>query len=226
MTDMHGGLQRSAVVLDPHPVCREGLRTILAPLGIDVSATCGTPAAALRLVGEHGPSLLVAELETPSGAGEGLRLVREARASDPDLAIVILSTVAERRRVAAAFAAGATAYLSKHADPAEIAAEVERAVAPPIYVARDVPSVLIHGDRGAQAARAVPHLTPRELEVLRLVEGRSNREVARLLWVTDDTVKFHLANTYRKLGVSSRSEAVAWARERGLLESRPTQAAA
>ena len=103
---------------------------------------------------------------------------------------------------------------------------MERAVAPPIYVARDVPSVLIHGDRGAQAARAVPHLTPRELEVLRLVEGRSNREVARLLWVTDDTVKFHLANTYRKLGVSSRSEAVAWARERGLLESRPTQAAA
>jgi len=226
MTDMHGGFQRSAVVLDPHPICREGLRTILAPLGIEVAATCGTPAVALRLVREHAPSLLVAELDTPSGAGEGVRLVREARAGDPDLAIVVLSAVAERRRVAAAFAAGATAYLSKHADPAEIAAEVERAVAPAIYVARDVPSVLMHGERGSAAARSVPHLTPRELEILRLVEGRSNREVARLLWVSDDTVKFHLANTYRKLGVSSRAEAVTWARERGLLEPRPTQAAA
>lgn len=226
MTEMHGAFQRSAVVLDPHPVCREGLRTILAPLGVDVAATCGTPAAALRLLREHVPNLLVAEIETPSGSGEGLRLIREARAEDPDLGIVVLSAVSDRRRVAATFAAGATAYLSKHADPAEIAAEIERAVAPPIYVARDVPSVLVHGDRSAADARSVPHLTPRELEIVRLVEGRSNREVARLLWVSDDTVKFHLGNIYRKLGVSSRIDAVAWARDRGLLDSRPAQAAA
>jgi two-component system response regulator DevR len=223
---MPGALQRTAIVLDPHPICREGLRVVLEPLGIVVGASCGTPAAALRLVRERRPELLLAELETPSGAPEGLRLLREARGADPDLAIVVLSSVADRRRVAAAFAAGATAYLSKHADPAEIAAEVERAVAPPIYVARDVPSLLVGGDHGAEAARSVPHLTPRELEVLRLVDGRSNREVARLLWVTDDTVKFHLANVYRKLGVSSRSEAVAWARERGLLDSRTAAAAA
>lgn len=223
---MPGALHRTAIVLDPHPICREGLRMVLEPLGIAVGAVCGTPAAALRLVRERRPDLLLAELETPSGAPEGLRLLREARSGDPDLAIVVLSSVADRRRVAAAFAAGATAYLSKHADPAEIAAEVERAVAPPIYVARDVPSRLTSGDRGAGAARSVPHLTPRELEVLRLVDGRSNREVARLLWVTDDTVKFHLANIYRKLGVSSRSEAVAWARERGLLDTRTAQAAA
>lgn len=206
MTDIHANLQRSAVILDPYPICREGLRVILARLDLEIAATCGTPAAALRLVGEHAPNLLLAELETPSGFGEGLRLVREARSSDPDLAIVVVSAVADRRRVAAAFAAGATAYLSKHAEPTEITAEIERAVAPPIYVARDVPSFLINGDRRAAAARSVPHLTPRELEVLRLVEGRSNREVARLLWVTDDTVKFHLANVYRKLGVSSRRE--------------------
>lgn len=226
MTEMHGASQRAAVVLDPHPVCREGIRTILAPLGLQVAATCGTPAAALRLVRVHLPSLLVAEIETPSGSGEGLRLIGDARAGDPDLAIVVLSAVSDRRRVAAAFAAGATAYLSKHAGPAEIAAEIERAVAPPIYVARDVPSVLVHGDRGAAGARGVPHLTPRELEIMRLVDGRSNREVARLLWVSDDTVKFHLGNIYRKLGVSSRTDAVAWARDRGLLESRPAQAAA
>jgi DNA-binding NarL/FixJ family response regulator len=223
---MTGALHRTAIILDPHPICREGLRGILEPLGVLVAAACGTPSAALRLVRERSPDLLLAELETPSGAPEGLRLVREARCGDPDLAIVVLSSVADRRRVAAAFAAGATAYLSKHADPAEIAAEIERAVAPPIYVARDLSSLLVSGDRSADAARSVPHLTPRELEVMRLVDGRSNREVARLLWVTDDTVKFHLANIYRKLGVSSRAEAVAWARERGLLDTRSAQAAA
>jgi DNA-binding NarL/FixJ family response regulator len=222
MTDMHGGLQRSAVVLDPHPVCREGLRTILAPLGIDVAAACGTPAAALRLVGEHAPSLLVAELETPSGAGEGLRLIREARASDPDLAIVVLSAIAERRRVAAAFAAGATAYLSKHADPAEIAAEVERAVAPPIYVARDVPAVLRHGERSPSAARSVPHLTPRELEVLRLVgDGKPNKEIAAQLGISEPTARRHVSNILAKLGLSSRTQAALWAVREGLVDAAP-----
>ena len=66
--------------------------------------------------------------------------------------------------------------------------------------------------------RLQPRLTRRELEILRLVaEGRSNREVARLLWVTDQTVKFHLANTYRKLGVRNRFDASLWAIANGVV---------
>ena len=67
--------------------------------------------------------------------------------------------------------------------------------------------------------RVRPRLTRREVEILKLVsEGRSNREAGQVLWVTDQTVKFHLANIYRKLGVRNRHEAGQWAREHGLLE--------
>jgi DNA-binding CsgD family transcriptional regulator len=68
-----------------------------------------------------------------------------------------------------------------------------------------------------------PNLTRRELEILRLVaEGDSNAELARMLWVTEQTVKFHLSNIYRKLDVSNRTEASRWAQVHGLLEARPT----
>ena len=72
---------------------------------------------------------------------------------------------------------------------------------------------------GATATRVVPQLTRRELEILKLVsEGRSNRQVGQVLWVTDQTVKFHLANIYRKLGVGSRYDAARWAQEHGVLD--------
>jgi DNA-binding CsgD family transcriptional regulator len=72
-----------------------------------------------------------------------------------------------------------------------------------------------------------PKLTRRELEILKLVsEGRSNRQVAELLWVTDQTVKFHLANVYRKLGVRSRFDAARWALEHGILDTAAEEAVA
>jgi DNA-binding CsgD family transcriptional regulator len=102
----------------------------------------------------------------------------------------------------------------KTSDPDAIATAVRQAFEPSVYFARR------HDQRPAPAeSRLLPKLTRRELEILQLVsEGRSNRQVAELLWVTDQTVKFHLANIYRKLGVRSRFDASRWAQEHGVLE--------
>lgn len=226
MNDNHASLPRAAVVLDPHPLCHEGLRGLLAPLGVAVVGASRSPSAALALLREREPDLLVAEIETPDGPTEGVEFVRTARERHPDLAIVVLSARTEPTVVETALAAGATTYIPKVAQPEEIAAGVRRALAPSIYlVSATAEPVESEGLVGRRTLRVptpqggIARLTRRELEVLRLVEGRSNRQVAKLLWVTDETVKFHLANIYRKLGVSSRAEAVAWARANGLLEA-------
>jgi DNA-binding NarL/FixJ family response regulator len=227
---MHEGedsLPRAAVVLDPHPLCHEGLRSLLAPLRIDVVGACQSPATALDLLREREPDVFVAEVEGPEGPADGVQCIRAARERHPDLAIVVVSARVEAPVVEAALAAGATRYLAKTARPEEITDEIRRALAPTIYLVSEAGTPLPDGDsisgprpiRVATPAGGVARLTRRELEVLRLVEGRSNRQVAQVLWVTDETVKFHLANIYRKLGVSSRAEAVAWARMNGLLES-------
>ena len=216
----------AAVVLDPHPLCHEGVRGLLTPLGVELVGAARSPATALALVQECAPDLLVAEVETPAGPAEGVACIRQARQQQPDLAIVVLSSRTDQPVVEAALAAGATTFVPKTAEPDEIAAEVRRVLTPSIYLVTETGLPLEDAD-GAVTRKTVSvatrkggtaRLTRRELEVLRLVEGRSNRQVAKLLWVTDETVKFHLANVYRKLGVSSRSEAVAWARAAGLLE--------
>lgn len=219
----------TAVVLDAQPVCQEGLRWILARLGIEVVGACTSRAAALATIGERRPDLFVADVALTEGTDEGVRCVREARARRADLAIVVVSAVADPAVVEAALDAGASAFVSKTAQPDDIVAEIRQALAPSIYLVggagRSLPDARMAAARATVAvatpAGGVARLTRRELEVLRLVEGRSNRQVAKLLWVTDDTVKFHLANVYRKLGVSSRAEAVAWASANGLLERSP-----
>ena len=223
-------IPRAAVVLDPHPICQEGVRALLATLEIEVVGTSRTPSGALALVGDCTPDLLVAEIETAAGPADGVACIRAARERHSDLAIVVLSNRSEPAVVTAAMVAGATAYVPKNAASNEVAAEIRRALAPAIYLVSEVAAGL-DGDTEAIGRRTVPirtgestvaRLTRRELEVLRLVDGRSNRQVAKLLWVTDETVKFHLANIYRKLGVSSRSEAVAYARRAGLLDDGET----
>jgi DNA-binding NarL/FixJ family response regulator len=227
MNDHHDSpLPRAAVVLDPHPLCHEGLRGVLRQLGVEVVGAARYPEAALALIDSRAPEIFVAEIETADGPSDGLDCVRAARQRHPDLAIVVLSARTDGPVVEAALAAGATSYVPKTAQPDEIATAVRRALAPAIYlVAGSDRAVEDHsaivGRRTVRVATPggrTTRLTRRELEVLRLVEGRSNREVAKLLWITDETVKFHLANVYRKLGVSSRAEAVAWARTNGLLE--------
>jgi DNA-binding NarL/FixJ family response regulator len=140
--------------------------------------------------------------------------VRRAREMVPGIKTIVLSMYDDQEHIDAAFAAGADAYVLKIAHPDDLTSAVRQAFEHSIYLA---------GGRAAPAAAApapqnAPGLTRRELEILQLVaEGQSNAQVARTLWVTEQTVKFHLSNIYRKLGVSNRTEASRWAQLQGLL---------
>lgn len=204
---------RTAVLMDPHPLCHTAVAALLARFDIEVVGATTSAGAAVALLQEHKPDLLVAELDLPEGRDEGLRVLSLGRLGDPTLAVIVLSSTDDPALIDAAFGEGASAYVLKTSDPDVIATAVRQAFEPSLYFARPQ-------ERATTVELFAPKLTRRELEILKLVsEGRSNRQVAELLWVTDQTVKFHLANVYRKLGVRSRFDAARWALEHGVLEA-------
>jgi two-component system, NarL family, response regulator DevR len=131
--------------------------------------------------------------------------------------VLVLSESADSEDVVEALAAGAFAYIVKTARPEEFAAAIRQSFRQSIYFSPalvDTPQPLPPAD----AEGAPQTLTPRELEILRLVaEGHSNSQLGQMLWITEQTVKFHLSNVYRKLGVANRTEASRWAEKHGLL---------
>jgi DNA-binding NarL/FixJ family response regulator len=202
--------QRTAVVFDPHPLWLDGVRHLLDRVGVQVLDATTDEARAGELVRHLEPDLLVTtspDLLATHGRGPGLRTVVLASTADPD-------------ELASAFAAGASAYVLKTAHPDVFATAVRQAFAQTVYTV----SRARHEAVGADPELAT--LTPREREILSLVaEGLSNADVARRLWVSRQTVKFHLGGVYRKLGVANRTEAARWAHDHGLLTARTTVAA-
>lgn len=207
--------RRTAVALDPHPLCHMALSTLLARFDIDLVGAATTTSTARTLLDEHRPDLLVLEVDLPEGLDAALRLISVGSNEIEGLTVVVLSGTSDRSVIDAAFDRGATAYVLKSSDPDAIATAIRQAFEPSLYLARPVERT----NTGPDGRELLRKLTRRELEILQLVSGgRSNREVARILWVADQTVKFHLANVYRKLGVNSRFEAARWARENGVLD--------
>jgi DNA-binding NarL/FixJ family response regulator len=130
---------------------------------------------------------------------------------------IVLSMYEERTLVKAAFAAGAFAYVLKSGDPDDLRAAIRQAFEPSVYFA---PEFAGNGAEPDERSSVDGGLTRREIEILQLVaEGYSNAQLAKMLWVTEQTVKFHLSNIYRKLDVANRTEASRWAQVHGLLAS-------
>jgi DNA-binding NarL/FixJ family response regulator len=206
--------RRKAVALDPHPLCHTALTTLLARFDIDLVGAATSARAAETLLQEHRPDLLVMEIDLAEGHEAAFRMISSGRKRSPELTVIVLSGTDDRGVIDAAFDCGAAAYVLKTSDPEAIATAIRQAFEPSLFLAppqeRTVP---------ATDKEVLRKLTRRELEILQLVSGgRSNRQVAEILWVADQTVKFHLANIYRKLGVRSRFEAARWARESGILD--------
>ncbi len=209
------GTGRTAVLLEPHPFCHAAIGSLLARCDTKVVGAAATASCVSALIEEHSPDVLVAELELPEGRKAALSLITRARRANPALTVIVLSGANDAELIDAAFEAGASAYILKTTDPDSVITAIQQAFEPSIYLARPRETK----SATATATRVVPQLTRRELEILRLVsEGRSNRQVGQVLWVTDQTVKFHLANIYRKLGVGSRYDAARWAQEHGVLD--------
>jgi DNA-binding NarL/FixJ family response regulator len=159
----------------------------------------------------------LALVDDPTGSADVLERVREIRASLDGVKVILLAGDVSPTQLAAAEAAGAHAVISRTVQASSLGVLLREIAAGTVYHAfgdlrREVPETRVDG------------LTGRELEVLRLVAaGMPNVAIARQLWVTEQTVKFHLSNVYRKLGVANRTQASHYAHTRGLVDisSRP-----
>jgi DNA-binding NarL/FixJ family response regulator len=215
---------RSALLVDRHPLWLETVEKVVERAGVTIAGKATSSKAALELLAVLQPDLLVTGIRMPDGEIDGIALVRAARVRLPHIRAIVLSASSDQADVDAAFRAGARAYVVKTAHADDITAAVRQAFDASIYLA-GTPAA-------ASAAPVVPlakhgDLTRREMEILQLVaEGHSNAELARMLWVTEQTVKFHLSNVYRKLEVSNRTEASRWAQRAGLLPAAAPAAAA
>lgn len=212
---------KTAVILDGHPLWVDALRQLLARLGVELAGVASTTEEVISRVEQEQPALLVISLDALPGRAEAWECLRRSRAVSPDTRVVVLAADDDARTIEAAFAEGASAFCAKSAEPEDLAAAVRQSFVRSIHLAGVRPSNgVLAGPTGDRDAHL--DLTRRELEILQLVsEGHSNSQLAKMLWVTEQTVKFHLSNIYRKLNVANRTEAARWAQRHGLLSDLP-----
>ena len=211
-------VNRSAILLDRQPLWLEAVERVLDRIDVNVVGKATAPKPALELIQRHRPDVFVTGIEMDEGEMDGITCIRQARELAPAIRAVVLSSYTGTEYIDKALDAGAVAYVMKSAHPDDLASAIRQAFEHSVYFA---------GSRPAAAAASWPRavdtevldLTRREREILQLVaEGHSNAKLAKMLWVTEQTVKFHLSNVYRKLNVSNRTEAARWAQLNGLLQ--------
>jgi DNA-binding NarL/FixJ family response regulator len=211
----------TVVVADDQSAVREGLVLLLGTLaGIAVIGEAEDGEAAVEAVATKNPQVVLMDLNMPRC--DGVEATRRIRASHPQTQVVVLTTYSDDDSIIAALQAGALGYLTKDATRAEIgravlAAAAGQAVLDPAVQQRLL-SAAVRGPAAAPAgpAPADDDLTPREAEVLRLIAaGKSNREIARALFVSEATVKTHVNRIFAKTGSRDRGQAVRYAYTRG-----------
>lgn len=200
------------LLVDDHPVVRTGLRMLLSAAGIEVVAEGANGEDAVRLVREYAVDVVLMDLQMGTGM-DGVAATEQILARSDAPRVLILTTYDTDQDILRAVEAGASGYLLKDAPPDDLVEAVHRAARGETVLAPVVADRLL-----ARLRDPVRTLSARELEVLRQVShGRSNREVAKALFLSEATVKTHLVHVFEKLGVDSRTGAVARARELGLL---------
>lgn len=199
------------LVADDHALVLQAVRLALEThLDLEIVAEAKSGSEVLPRVAEVDPDVIILDIRMPGI--DGLELLDRLRDREPEARVVVLSGVEDPELAAEAVRRGAKAFVGKGIDPAELA---------PILRQVFEGAVLTESVGGrSSAAHAVAddlELTPRELEILeRVAAGRSNKQIAHEFWLSEQTIKYHLTNVYRKLGVASRTEAARFAYERGL----------
>ena len=206
---------RTTLLVDEHPLWLDTIQQVIQPMRVRVLGKATRSSSALTFLSGSAPDLLITGIRMPEGEMDGISLVREAMQLAPSMKAIVLSMYEDRAHVEAAFAAGAAAYVLKSANPDDLRSAIRQAFEPSLFLASDF---MNGAPEQAEKGPVDAGLTRREVEILQLVaEGYSNAQLAKMLWVTEQTVKFHLSNIYRKLGVANRTEASRWAQLNGLL---------
>lgn len=203
------------LIADDHPLMLQGIRRALeASEGIEVvgEARCGEEV--LALVERRKPDLVLLDLHMPGL--DGLHCVAEIKRAWPEIKTVVISASDDRASIDSSLLAGASAYILKSVSPMDIPSVLRQASMGAVYhVPRAAPP-----RTGEQPTIGGPDLTPRETMILIAVaDGLTTKAISKDLWLSEHTVKFHLTNIYRKLGVSNRSAAVRYAFENDLTSS-------
>lgn len=205
------------LIADDHPVVRAGVRALLAgepDFDVVGEAASAAEAAQLALEPPDGVPIDVVLMDLQFGAGgSGADATRTIRASVTAPAVLVLTNYDTDGDILGAIEAGASGYLLKDSPPDELIAAIRAAAAGESALAPAIAGRLLARVRSPQQ-----RLSSREIEVLRFVaEGAANSDIAARLHISEATVKSHLAHVYGKLDVSSRTAAVAAARELGML---------
>ena len=208
----------TVVVADDQAAVREGLVLLLGTLpGIAVVGQAEDGIAALETVAATQPQVALMDLNMPRC--DGVEATRRIRADHPETQVVVLTTYADDESILGALQAGALGYLTKDATRAEIGRAVLAAAAGQAVLDPAVQQRLLSAAVRAPVAQPghdPDELTPRESDVLRLIaEGKSNREIARALYVSEATVKTHVNRIFAKTGSRDRTQAIRYAYTHG-----------
>ena len=200
------------VIADDHRLMLDGIRKALeSDEGFEIVGETLDGAQVLPIVMRTTPDLVLLDVRMPRM--DGLQCLDEIVKRFPEIKVVMLSASTSPELIAAALRRGASAYLAKSVDPSDLPSTLRQVLDGNVWSMAETDS---HDDAAAKALG----LTERETAILQaLARGLSNEEIAKELWVTQQTVKFHLTNIYRKLGAKNRTQATRIAQQHGLVDS-------
>jgi DNA-binding NarL/FixJ family response regulator len=203
------------LIADDHPVVRQGLRTFLGVQeDIDVVGEAADGAEAVSRAESLTPDVILLDLNMPDV--DGLTALRELRERGVTARVLVLTSVGERAKVLPVVRAGASGYLYKDVDPHALVQAIRAVHGGHVLLAPEAADAVLGADQGGKDTAM---LTEREREVLaQVARGRSNREIARALVVSEKTVKTHVSNILMKLGLQDRTQAALYAVRHGLAE--------
>ncbi len=206
------------LIADDHPVVRDGLRVMLSTQpDFQVVGEAVNGAEAVQLAARFNPDVILLDLEMPEL--DGVSALRQIRAADPQARVIVVTAYDTDERIVQAVIAGAQGYLLKGAPREEIFHAIRvvhegGSLLQPVVASK----LMQHVSQQAGQSGEMNDLTPRELEVLKLLaEGKSNKQIAAKLVITERTTKFHVSSILTKLAAANRTEAVKIAAQRGLV---------
>jgi len=211
--DVESEAPLKVLIADDHPLMIAGVRRVLERSdNIEIAGEAHSGPELIRLIERRRPQVVLTDLRMPGA--NGTECIEQIRDKWPEIRVVVLSACEDRPAIDGALNAGASAYVVKSINATDIAAVLRQAASGSVFHGTGAPPSAV--DECADES-ALPELTERERAILEAVaEGKTTATISRELWVSEHTVKFHLTNIYRKLGVSNRAGAVRYALQNGL----------
>jgi DNA-binding NarL/FixJ family response regulator len=208
------------LIVDDHAILRDGIRSLLdRQQGITVVGEASNGREALARVGELQPDIVLMDVAMP--VMDGLEATRRIKEAYPEVRVLILTQHDNREYVAPLLQAGASGYALKRSGGREVVTAIRQVYQEGAFLEPDVARQVLRSYTRATTGELAdnPHLTAREHQVLKLVvEGKTNKEIARLLVISPKTVSVHRSNIMAKLGVHNSIELVRYVMENNLLD--------